>query len=212
MSAPVATRASLGAAEGEASTQVQTFAANAERWKAELNPYLLASGMATPRSTGTAAGSAVEGESGGASTSDQLSTGSRSAPHLRRPVLRIPQIPAPERRFEILQQFEGTVLNVGDDEFVAELRDLTKQEKPPEEATFDLSEVSDGDRPLLAVGAVFYWTLGYAVTLHGQKSRVSELRFRRWPPWTRRELKEIDKEADELYEFFGAAEPATRTG
>jgi len=187
-------------ADADATTGEERFAAGAGSWNAE--PYMLASNLTITSSKQT----------GGELTA--LSTGARHAPELPKPVLRIPLLPPPTRSFEILQQFEGTVRTIAGEEFVVELRDLTRPELPPEEAALDLREISDGDLPLFGIGAVFYWTLGYAVTPHGQKSRVSELRFRRWPPWTKREIKAIDAEADELQNFFGggADESASRTG
>ena len=94
----------------------------------------------------------------------------------------------PASRFELLQQFEGTVLSVDDEGFRARLVDRTTPSHAPEIATFDLSDVSDDDRALLEPGAVFYWSLGYRVHPWGQRERASPLTFRRLPAWSRADL------------------------
>jgi hypothetical protein len=129
----------------------------------------------------------------------------------RRPepfLVRTPQVELVARQLEVLQRFEGTVRSVHEDtgEMVVELRDLTHLDAPREEATIGLSDVSDPDLELVAPGAVFYWTIGYEVRKGTQqKTRISELRFRRHPTWTRRELVEIQRKADALSTFFGSA-------
>lgn len=181
----------------------------ADRWNGAFTPFVIA----TPE-RGEAVGTRTD-----APTTNMVSNFSETTvlsepkPSVRH-VIEIPRPPEALRRFELLQQFEGTVRSVSDQEMVVELRDLTSPAMPPEEASFDLREVSDGDRSLLAVGAVFYWSIGYEVTAHGQKKRVSELRFRRWPPWTKREIGAIAADADDLYGFFGggADEQSSRAG
>jgi hypothetical protein len=59
---------------------------------------------------------------------------------------------------------------------------------PDEEADVSFDEVSDDERVLVKVGAVFLLHVGYATTEGGQRSRVALLRFRRLPVWTDTEL------------------------
>lgn len=100
-------------------------------------------------------------------------------------------------RFELLQQFEGTVLALEGDQFTARIKDRTTPESGDELATFELSDVSDADRGLLAVGSVFYWSLGYRVQTWGQKERSSMIRFRRLPVWTRTDIERAERQARE---------------
>jgi hypothetical protein len=94
--------------------------------------------------------------------------------------------------FETLQQWEGVVTDVTEDEFVAALRSLSS-DVSDKRVTIDREEISDSDQKLVSLGAVFYWTIGYRIEVHGQKSSISTIRFRRLPNWTRREIQRLDE-------------------
>jgi hypothetical protein len=91
---------------------------------------------------------------------------------------------------------------VGPDSFIAVLEDLTS-EGENEEAEIPIEEVPASDRGLLEPGAMFYWCIGYLDRVGGQRMRASEIRFRRLPAWSERELSRARKEAEELTELFG---------
>lgn len=126
-----------------------------------------------------------------------------SAAHIppRVPLLRVrnstPIIP---RSIEILQQWEGVVSEVSDDEFTADLNSLTEEDAQPLTGEISFDEVSDADRPLIQGGAVFYWVIGYDKSPAGQVRRISEIRFRRSPEWTGRKLDAIREEAREWFQ------------
>ena len=105
-------------------------------------------------------------------------------------------------RYRILQQWEGTVTEIGDESFVARLRDLTVLKHPEERAEFSVSEVHENDLPLLRVGSVFYWAVGRRHQANGQRLVTSELRFRRLPQWTQADLERLEEpsEIDELFD------------
>jgi len=109
--------------------------------------------------------------------------------------------PLSPHRFKSLQAWEGTVEQIGETTFTARLFD---RERPGEEETaeFELSDVNDYDRSLVALGAVFYWDVGYLITPSGNR-RASEIRFRRLPAWTREELEAARQEAAEFRELVG---------
>jgi hypothetical protein len=90
-----------------------------------------------------------------------------------------------------LQQFEGVVLKVHRDVFEAQLSDMTDPDKAEEFADLPLCEISPPDLPLLVPGCVFYWILGYETREGGQITRVSEIRLRRSPPWSRRAVEAV---------------------
>ena len=119
-----------------------------------------------------------------------------------RHVLPVPSAAEAPYSFRLLQQWEGTVTGIAVDEFTAELRDLTEPANHREEATFDLDEVSPGDRQLMALGAVFRWSIGYRTSSAGQRERVSQLRFVRIPGWRRAAIAEVKQRAAELRERF----------
>ena len=103
--------------------------------------------------------------------------------------------------FEVLQKWEGVVTKLEGDSFIAHLKDLSFDSED-EEAEFPTEEISDGDRELLAPGAVFYWCIGYWKTVFGQRIRASEIRFRRLPAWSSRELSKAHKDAEELSDLL----------
>jgi hypothetical protein len=125
-------------------------------------------------------------------------------------VLRFPDLPRPNHQFLVLQKWEGTVAKISAKEFVASIRDLTNPSLPQEEATFLLDEVPDADRSLMTRGAIFYWAIGYEVNLSGQRKRVSTLRFRRLPGWTRSEIESVRQKAGKLEELFGDQDGSSR--
>lgn len=118
------------------------------------------------------------------------------------PVQPIPRPSVSRRRFGLLQQWEGTVETVSRTEFAARLRDLTDRTRPDEQATFDREEVSPDDLELLQPGAVFFWAIGYETSESGQRSRVSRLRFRRLPRWTKRDLARVREAAQRWEDLF----------
>lgn len=131
-----------------------------------------------------------------------LTSLNRPATTPSRQVLPVPPVRNAPYNFRLLQQWEGTVTEIADDEFTAELRDLTDPTNYREEATFELDEVSPGDQSLLAPGAVFRWSIGYRTSASGQRERVSQLRFVRIPGWRKSAVEEIKRRATELRERF----------
>lgn len=111
---------------------------------------------------------------------------------------------APASQFEQLKLWEGTVTEIGETEFVATLRDLGDQEDPSRiEAVFDVKEVSPGDQHLLALGAVFTWTIARETSIDGQVRNVDFMRFLRLPAWSRREVESVRRRAEEFRSRFG---------
>ena len=107
--------------------------------------------------------------------------------------------------FQLLQQWEGTVTEIAESEFTAELRDLTEPANYREEATFDIAQLPADDRALLALGAVFRWSIGYRTSGAGQRERVSQLRFVRTPAWRGSVVAEIKQRAAKLQNQFSLA-------
>jgi hypothetical protein len=127
-----------------------------------------------------------------------------------KPVVRLPVKPV-QQRFRLLQKWEGEVVRVESDSFVAILRDKTNPNAFAEEVTIDLEEISDSDRELVEPGAIFYWSIGYEVKTDGQRTRASSIRFRRVPYWTSRDLTHAEKKASEVAELLGWNEHPSRS-
>lgn len=111
-------------------------------------------------------------------------------------------IPSTSESFKVLRKWEGKVLSVGADSFVARLADLSGEESA-EEAEFPVDEISDEDLKLMGVGAVFYWSIGVRVTRGGQRLNQSMIRFRRLPAWSRRELAAARERAKRVADEIG---------
>ncbi|HYE35377.1 hypothetical protein [Methylocaldum sp.] len=104
-------------------------------------------------------------------------------------------------RFVKEQEFEGTVVAVNEDEgtFTARLVDLTNN-CPDEEGEFFLAELN-GDEYLVVPGALFTWTIGLQWR-NTTMQRVSDIRFRRLPGFTREAIAKSEAEAEELAKFL----------
>ena len=101
-------------------------------------------------------------------------------------------------RYVSLQEWEGYVSSIHDDEFTARLADVTAGSSAlEEEATFPISDVVESDRDLLVPGAVFRWSIGYAH--HGRtRMRSSMIAFRRLPQWLKSDIERANQRALEL--------------
>jgi hypothetical protein len=113
-------------------------------------------------------------------------------------------INAQETRVEVHQQWEGVVSSIDGDEFSVVLRDLTHPDGGEHEAVLPIEEIPEDDLPLLQVGAVLYWTIGYRQSRTGQRDRVSSICLRKSPAWTRADIARVQREAralDDLWEW-----------
>jgi hypothetical protein len=108
-------------------------------------------------------------------------------------------------RLETRQLWEGTVIRVLNDTFVAILKDKTESKNPDEQVTFEFSEISREDRPLVKPGSSFYWTIGSKRTA-GQLENVSIVQFRRLPVWTRNALVNAETRARKVRDVFRSQE------
>ena len=104
-------------------------------------------------------------------------------------------------RFELKQQWEGTVVEIHQDSFVVTLKDLTNPSYPEESSELFLDDVGETDKPLLETGAIFYLSVGYEDTQRGRE-RKSVIRFRRLPGWSARSLEAARGKARELSNYF----------
>jgi hypothetical protein len=143
------------------------------------------------------------------SASNQPSGNVRERAPLPRHVYEIPRFRVPEQRFKALQQWRGTIVEIREGEFDAELRDRTDPSRPREIATFQKNEISEGDEALLRIGAVFDWAVGYVLTPSRQRLLVATIIFRRLPRWTESEITAVRKEAAEIEDLLGIQD-ATR--
>jgi hypothetical protein len=124
--------------------------------------------------------------------------------------VKVPTLPHPRTTFQTLRTWEGIVVSIGRLKFKAILSDLDDDSRGRESAEFYISEVSEDDQNRLHPGAVFYWYVGIEITRSHHLRTVQELRLRRLPMWSEREVKEVEAEAARLEGLFGHAEGTSK--
>ena len=122
---------------------------------------------------------------------------------LASPLIRLAAGSLPKERIRVLQQWEGVVTDVGEDSFWADLQDLGDSSLPIEIVELPIEEGPEDDRDLLVEGGIFYWSIGYETSVGGQLRRMSEIRLRRTPRWTKRAIQRVRQRAEELFELHG---------
>jgi hypothetical protein len=130
----------------------------------------------------------------------QVITNTRDQSYRLRPgPLDLPSLHAerPRSWTQIKQQWEGTVLENDETIILASLRIIGGDERLRAEIPFE--EVPDADHPLVVPGAVFYWSIGYQVEPTGQKTSISDIRFRRVPAWRESDIARLRKAGEELH-------------
>ena len=101
-----------------------------------------------------------------------------------------------EITFYALQEWEGYVVEIGDEVFTCRLVDLTAGEpSETEQVDLPISDLTDEDRGRLREGRVFRWSIGYQ-RMCGSKRRVSQIVFRDRPKWTKRQIEEAEAKAE----------------
>ena len=122
------------------------------------------------------------------------------------PVVSLP--PAVSRASRIatlhaLQEWEGHVVEISSDEFVARLVDLTADLlHESEEAIIPLDEISECDAADMVVGSIFRWVIGYERSHEGTRRRVSQIVFRDLPRMTEADLREGGEWARKVLRSF----------
>ena len=108
------------------------------------------------------------------------------------------QVPhtVPQASFHLLQEWEGHVTEIGEDDFTVQLLDLTAgSSHEEEEAVIPLSEISEDDLKSLRLGSIFRWVIGYERSAGGTKQRVSRIVFRELPVVTKQDIAEAEERA-----------------
>ncbi len=97
--------------------------------------------------------------------------------------------PVPTASLHALQEWEGYVTDIGNDEFEARLLDLTAGDSVArEDAVIPLDDVSAEDRLNMEPGSIFRWVIGYERSVGGARRRVSQIVSLDLPPMTDRDL------------------------
>lgn len=108
-----------------------------------------------------------------------------------------------ERKIEeIKQRWNGVVLEVGDNNFKARLKDLTQPANPDEIVELSCDEIEPRDQHMIQPGALFIWQIGYRSGPKYPRERFSKIGFRRLPKWTEDEIALAEARAKELTDYF----------
>ena len=111
--------------------------------------------------------------------------------------------PEPKASGHVLQEWEGYVVEIRGDEFVARLVDLTAgSTHEEEEAIIPKAVISENDVATVVVGSIFRWVIGYERSPAGTKKRVSRIVFRDQPRMTERDFREGRRWARETMRAF----------
>ena len=112
--------------------------------------------------------------------------------------------PVPTASLHALQEWEGYVTDIGDEEFGARLLDVTAGDAVErEDAVIPLEEVSAEDRLRMEPGSIFRWVIGYERSVGGTRRRVSQIVFLDLPAITDRDLERGREWADWLRAQWG---------
>ena len=90
-----------------------------------------------------------------------------------------------------IQNWQGIVLSIESEYFTAKLTDLSMG-GTYEIGEFGLEDVSPDDLKLLAIGAIFYWSVGHYMQ-NGQSVKRSDLRFQRLITIDSNDFEEIEE-------------------
>ena len=112
--------------------------------------------------------------------------------------------PGLQASLHVLQEWEGYVVEMRGDEFVARLVDLTAgSTHEEEEAIIPVAAISEGDVAAVDVGSIFRWVIGYERSPAGTRKGVSRIVFRDLPRMTERDFGEGCRWARETMGAFG---------
>lgn len=109
--------------------------------------------------------------------------------------------------FHSQSSWEGIVMSVEASTIRARIhpKDSANQDHV-EEVEIDIQQVTEGDRSLVAEGALFYLSTGKIRIEGGVPQSSVSIVFRRQPTWTRRDLERRDAISEELLEIMHGAE------
>ena len=109
----------------------------------------------------------------------------------------------PTNTLHPVQEWEGHVVDIGDDEFVARLVDLSAGSSvESEEAIIPLAAIDEQDASRMDVGKIFRWVIGYERSVEGTRTHVSRIVFRDLPRMTARDFEEGQEWARSVLSAF----------
>ena len=122
-------------------------------------------------------------------------------PNYDEPVVHL--YPESAQRFFIPDvSWEGVVIEVLEDSFIARLVDIDDPSQSEEAEILNTAVSDQSDIELIVPGAIFFWSIGRRIK--GRRSeQVSLIQFRRLPVWSKREIQQSKQEATEIMNELG---------
>ena len=102
----------------------------------------------------------------------------------------------------IKQRWNGVIVDYDDTEITARIEDLIHPDNSDELVTFLVEEIEPRDQPLIKIGAMFLWQIGYRYGPKYPRERFSKISFRRLSNWTEEEIKHAETQAKEYANYF----------
>ena len=123
---------------------------------------------------------------------------------------RRPTVQIARPRLENVRRWEGVVLDVSEEYFTGELRNVGSEE-PLFIADFSREDIAPADQHLVTEGAFFFLSIGVDRTRRGSPARVSAVRMRRLPPIDEHLLEEARIRARKRMAMMGFEDAQRRT-
>ena len=118
----------------------------------------------------------------------------------RAPLIRLSPSDMPTKRYKTLKQWIGEITEVHGNSIWATLADESNENQIYEIVELLLEEFPHADHDLIVPGSTFYWSIGFEITRGGTEKRMSEIRMRRHPKWSKLGIESIEIRAAQLME------------
>lgn len=113
------------------------------------------------------------------------------------------------RTFTPLQEWEGYVTAITDENFVARIASLgDRSEAPEEEATFSLQDLRQSEQKEIEVGSIIRWVVGLERQANDMRQRVSRVHLRRVYGSSPRQIEAARREARKFLEDMNWDDPS----
>ena len=105
-------------------------------------------------------------------------------------------------KYKLLNQWEGTVLEVDSETFTASLNSLTNPSSGEEIAEIEISNLPTEDQERIRPGSMLYWSIGQETLPSGTITRASRIFLKRTAPWTKLDVRRAERASEQFNLFF----------
>lgn len=104
--------------------------------------------------------------------------------------------------YRLLYSWEGAVVEVLEDSFIASLKSLTSDTSGEEVVEIEAEALAEEDLEHLSVGSLILWSIGNETNSSGQTFVTSRVRVRRLRTWSERDEESFSLVSDRFSELF----------